>query len=198
MSHLPIYGSWHAFTVAPFLSVPATMLAATGLPAAEVRLNTQSLSAFFSCSKHIKSPQHARTSSRRCRLTVDAKKKGRPAARAAEVEAEKPAGVQEQSDAASPVASEPIADTVASTSDSEETAVQVSATARPQKLCMEVLVDHSLLDKRELAAVQEVQMSISEEDLKTLKAAIRNKQTGDRQETGLLEVRKGVAAAHIP
>ena len=37
--------------------------------------------------------------------------------------------MQEQSDAALPVASEPIADTVASTSASEEQAVQVSAMA---------------------------------------------------------------------
>ena len=34
-------------------------------------------------------------------------------------------------------------------------------------------------------------MAISEEDLKTLKAAIRNKQTGDGHGAGLLEVRRG-------
>lgn len=96
---------------------------------AEVRLIRERPSACFSCSKRIISPKQTQRSSRRCRLIVDASKKGRPAARAAEVAEEKSAGVQEQSDAALPVASEPIADTVASTSASEEQAVQVSAMA---------------------------------------------------------------------
>ena len=49
-----------------------------------------------------------------------------------------------------------------------------------------------------MGTAQEVQMSISEEDLKTLKAVIRNKQTGDSQEAGLLEVRQGGGGCTIP